>query len=64
MGGADEGWAGGPHEEDFLQHVEGDGGDGQELRGVGGGEADVGDGEGGEVLGAEGQVFHLWREVD
>ena len=61
MRGADEGRARRPHEEDLLQHVEGDGRDGQELRGVGGGEADVGGREGGEVLGAEGEVFHLLK---
>ena len=55
---ADEARAGGG-EEDFLQEVEGDGGEAEELAGVGGGEADVGDGVGGEVVGAEGKIFCL-----
>ena len=42
---ADEAGSRGPEEEDLLQQVEGDGGDGEELAGVGDGEADVGDGE-------------------
>lgn len=61
VGVADEARAGGPDEEDFLEGVEGDGGRGEELAGVGGGEADVGDGEGGEVVRAEGKVFDLGR---
>lgn len=44
-------------QEGLHEHVEGDVGGAEELAGVGRGEADVGDGEGGEVLGAEGEVL-------
>lgn len=67
MGGsgvAQEAGAEGP-DEDLLEHVEGDVGDGEELSGVGDGEADVGYGKEGKVRGAEGEVFGLgvWELV-
>ena len=40
-----------------MQQVEGDAGDGEELPGVGGREADVGEGETGKVGGAVGEEF-------
>ena len=55
----DEAGAGGPDEEDSLEGVEGDGRGGEELPGVGCGKADVGDGEGGQVVRAEREVFDL-----
>jgi hypothetical protein len=61
VGVADEARSGRPDEEDFLEGVEGDGRRGEELAGVGGGEADVGDGEAGEMVRAEGKVFDLGR---
>jgi len=59
LGVLDEARAGGPDVENFLEGVEGNGGSGKELPGVGCGEADVGDGEGGQMVGAEGKVFDL-----
>ena len=67
----DEARAGGPDEEDFLQEVEGDVRGGEELAGVGGGEADVGDGVVWQVVGAEGKELGLqtgksawcWRDL-
>ena len=58
----DEAGARGPEEEDFLEHVEGDVGDGEELASIEGGETNVGYGVIGEVLGTQGQVFNLSRE--
>lgn len=40
-----------------MEEVEGDVWDGEEVGGVQEREADVGDGEAGEVVGAEGEVF-------
>ena len=47
-----------------MEEVEGDGRNGEELAGVGGGDADVGDGEVGEVGGAERNIFGLERLGD
>ena len=55
FGIADEARAEEGQHERLLQHVEGDVGDGEELARVRDGEADVGDWEGGEVAGAEGE---------
>ena len=54
LGVADEARPEDGQHEGFLQHVEGDVGDGQELARVRDGEANVRDGEGGQVLRAEG----------
>lgn len=62
-GVAQEFGAEGAHEH-FLQQVEGDGGVREEAAGVGEREADVGNGEGGEVGGAEGEEFELGDDLD
>ena len=58
MGVAEKGGAEGPHQH-LLHEVEGDGGDGEEAAGVEGGDADVGEGEGGDQFAHFGQVGHL-----
>ena len=59
VGIINEARARGPDIEAFLVHVEGDGGGGEELPRVGCRKANIGDGERGEVMGAEGEVFDL-----
>ena len=46
-------------EKGFLQHVEGNVGDREEMAGIGGREANVGDGEIREVTGTEWEIFEL-----
>ena len=64
MSVTDEFGSEGLDEEDLLEEVEGDVWDGEELAGVRGGETDVGDGVGREVVGTEGEELGLRRWMD
>ena len=61
----DEARAGRPDKEDFLEQVEGNIWGGEKLAGVGGGEANVGYGEVGEIVSAKREIFGLrgWRSA-